>query len=71
MNVYYFPSDKQVRHVNFTNWMYTALLVNLTLMSDTLILDGFHNHSEWLLVDTAVSSGKVALLITEGESSNS
>jgi hypothetical protein len=56
MSVYYFPFDKQVCQVVFANWMYNADLVNLTLGYDQLILEGFHNHSEWLLVDSAVST---------------
>lgn len=55
MNVYYFPFDRQICQVVFTNWMYSATLLNYSLISDTLVLDGFHNHSEWLLVDSAVS----------------
>jgi hypothetical protein len=55
MSVYYFPYDVQTCQVVFTNWMYTANLVNLTLGYNQLILQAFNNHSEWLLVDYMVS----------------
>ena len=55
MNVYYFPFDTQHCSVIFTNWVYAANLVNLTLAKNEIFYDNFHNHSEWLLTKSEVS----------------
>lgn len=57
MDVFYFPFDKQTCQVVFSNSMYTGYFLNFTLSSNKLNLNGFHNHSEWLLESHSVSIG--------------
>ena len=47
MDLRYFPFDEQTCHVQFVNWVYTALALNFTVQNPTVDTEAYSANGEW------------------------